>query len=412
MLFCTANDLTQTFAYNPASQISSVARSNDAYAWTGAIAVSRGYTTNGLNQHTAAGPASFTYDARGNLTGDGTTVFAYDSENKLTAASGGASGTLAYDPMGRLYQLTASATTRFGYDGVDRIAEYDGSNVVLRRYIHGPGIDNPIAWYEGSGFASRRFLSADERGSIVSVTDSAGAVITINSYDESGIPSANNAGAFGYTGQTWLTELGLWYYKNRILSPTLGRFLQTDPIGYAGDINLYGYVRNDPVNLIDPLGLDPPNVDGGSGCDDDCVTVTANRPPPRPVVSDFGIRIVNIGPIRAPGSVGKTKVRENQCKGPPTTSGHPDDQRELMNDAKEHAEEAKWLPPQALYEKLRNGGDWDFKQFDPDLSLRLCWVRRRLSFASLTESGWVGAAKGGHFTVGLGESIGLRPLRR
>jgi hypothetical protein len=67
--------------------------------------------------------------------------------------------------MGRLYQVASGGgTTRMGYDGLDRIAEYDGSNAVLRRYIHSPGVDNPIAWYEGSGLSDRRYLSSDERG--------------------------------------------------------------------------------------------------------------------------------------------------------------------------------------------------------------------------------------------------------
>ena len=89
----------------------------------------------------------------------------------------------------------------------------------------------------------------------VAVTDWSGASIQINSYDEYGAPAPGNAGRFGYTGQVWLPETGLYHYKNRAYNPELGRFMQTDPIGVSGGMNLYAYVGGDPVNLVDPLGL-------------------------------------------------------------------------------------------------------------------------------------------------------------
>lgn len=81
--------------------------------------------------------------------------------------------------------------------------------MLLRRYIKGAGVDETLVWYEGSGFTTRRYLVADERGSIAAVTDDAGVSLAANTYDEYGRPGASNMGRFQYTGQAYIPELNL-----------------------------------------------------------------------------------------------------------------------------------------------------------------------------------------------------------
>ncbi len=251
----TVNDQTISLTFNPASQIASRTASNDSYAFNGHYNVDRNYSVNGLNQFTSAGSTSFGYDARGNLTTSGSSSYGYSSENFLISGPGSAS--LAYDGRGALYQTSKSGvTTRFLYAGMNLAAEYSATNVLQRRFIFGPGVDNPILWYEGSGTTTKRYLMADEQGSITTVSDGSAALYAINRYDEYGIPATSNVGRFQYTGQAWLPELGLYHYKARAYSPTLGRFLQTDPIGYGDGLNFYNYVDSDPVNSTDPSGTE------------------------------------------------------------------------------------------------------------------------------------------------------------
>lgn len=221
------------------------------------------YTANNLNQYTAVGAVSLYYDNNGNLTDDGTYDYQYDIFNRLTLAEYNSVciGQYYYDHGGRRIAKDAGGTvTKYAYDGAQVIAEYDGTDTLLRKFIYGPGIDEPICMIDAAGAGETRYYyHYDGLGSIIALSNISGTVVEKYAYDAFGtttvIQDGGTQNPYRFTGRRWDDEIDLYYYRARMYSPTLGRFLQTDPIGYDDGMNMYTYCGNNPTDFIDPLGL-------------------------------------------------------------------------------------------------------------------------------------------------------------
>lgn len=246
----TDADVSFGFRYSPANEIIENTRSNDNYATAGHSSGVLSTPVDGLNEITPGGSVTPSYDGRGNMTSDGTKAYSYSGDDELTNA--GEIG-LTYDSLGRLAKVVNGAnTSQFLYDGNRVIGEYSATGQMNLRYVFGPGADEPLATYFPSGL--RYWYHADERGSIVTVSDPNGVKTGFNRYDEYGNPAAGNWGLYQYTGQKLIYGTKLYDYKNRVYNPSLRRFAQADPLGYYAGMNLYAYVGGDPVNLTDPDG--------------------------------------------------------------------------------------------------------------------------------------------------------------
>jgi RHS repeat-associated protein len=207
-------------------------------------------------QVTQAGSSkSFTYDANGNLTGDGVKTYEWDSENRLLAVKLGGSplASFTYDGSGRRATKTAGGvTTTYIYHGAQFLEEQSGGSAT-KRYVYGPGIDRPLAQIVG-GVTS--YFIADHLGSVVRLTDAAGAATLGREYDPWGrLLLGSTTGGYGFTGREWDSESSLYYYRARFYATDTGRFLTEDAIRDHG--SLYRYVHNNPIKYVDPTGAVP-----------------------------------------------------------------------------------------------------------------------------------------------------------
>jgi len=184
----------------------------------------------------------------------------------------GSSRALGYAPvcdaLGRLAERRTSGdtvtTNRMDYAGWQLIAEYNQAGTFVRKYVYGDGLDEPVRMTAGT---RRYYYHPDGLGSVATITTNSGLKAESYTYDVYGTPTMYNGAGSIITSSAMTNRLlftapdrdvttQLYNYRHRYYSPTVGRFLQPDPINLAGgDLNLYRYVGNNPVNLMDPLGL-------------------------------------------------------------------------------------------------------------------------------------------------------------
>lgn len=228
------------------------------------------------------GAATATYDAQDRLLAYGDTSYTYTAAGELVSKSqGSATVSFDYDALGSLRGVTLSSGLALDYvvdgqtrrvgkkvggtlvegflyrDQLNPVAELDGSGAVVARFVYGSKPHVPD--YLVQGGATYRIVS-DHLGSVRLVVDVAtGAIAQRLDYDAFGrITLDTNPGfqPFGFAGGLYDPQTGLVRFGARDYDPEVGRWTAKDPIGFdGGDANLYSYVLADPVNFMDPRGL-------------------------------------------------------------------------------------------------------------------------------------------------------------
>ncbi len=223
-----------------------------------------------------AGTLAYAYDANGNMTSGAGRTLNWSSFNKPVYIDGGAVLTFDYGPdRARIRQVatTGAGVKTIKYVGALYEKRVTGSNPAeLVHYIRAAGT---VAIYTKIDDADpltdkTRYLHRDHLGSIVSITDEAGAVAEQLSFDAHGarratdwqpaiFPPAPIETPRGFTGHEHLDGVGLIHMNGRVYDPMLGRFLSADPFVQfpksTQGLNRYTYVNNNPLSFTDPSGF-------------------------------------------------------------------------------------------------------------------------------------------------------------
>ena len=208
---------------------------------------------NANNQLTQWGSTGMTYDLNGNTLNDGTNTYTWDARNRLVSADSNAAS-FSYDPLGRRVGKTLLAgSTSFLYDGVNPVQELNGSTPTANLLTG--GLDERFV--RTTSTETDNYLT-DALGSTIALTGTTGSLQTEYSYGPFGNMSVTGSttNSYNYTGRE-TDGLGINYYRARYYNPAIGRFLSEDPAGFAGSgTDLYAYAGDDPIDFIDPFGMD------------------------------------------------------------------------------------------------------------------------------------------------------------
>jgi len=205
--------------------------------------------------------AQYSHDSQGNIISDGTRTFTYNLNNRLAKVEMGEVllGEYFYDSAGRrIKKVTPAATTYYIYDkDSNLIAEADGNGSLLREYIYLNGQIHAVATY-GTPTGIYYYLN-DQLGTPQFLVDENNNQVWSAAYLPFGEaiidPNSTIEQNFRFPGQYYDSETGLHYNWHRYYDPGTGRYLRVDPIGFeGGDLNLYSYAKQNPINWTDPEG--------------------------------------------------------------------------------------------------------------------------------------------------------------